>query len=202
MATPSSSTPSWLPASDSIGTPSCMSPPTPQLPLQAPADKTLSHVLLNPSLANSEVNVIVNNNSKYKDKELVASIHLMDGLRGQHGMAIRHLKNGTFYFLEPEWVTPKYPSPTHDNGLLIFIRGEHCGKYARRIHHRHGASGTLLILAIVQPVEGAADNLTGEQVSMIPDYLCTVTETKEKKNLNKNLMKTLRETYRKNNPRY
>ncbi len=126
----------------------------------------------------------------------------MDGLRGQYGMAIRYSKNGTSYSLEPEWVTPKYPSPTHDNGLLIFIRGEHCGKYARRIHHRHGASGALMILAIVQPVEGATDNITGEQVTISPDHLCTVTETKEKKILNKDLMKSLREAYRKNNSRH
>ena len=34
--------------------------------------------------------------------------------------------------LVPAWVSSKSPNPTHNNGLLIVIKGKHCGKYVRK----------------------------------------------------------------------
>ena len=61
------------------------------------------------------------------------------------------------------WVSSKSSNPTHNNGLLIVIKGEHCGKYVRNFHHRYheenGNKQPLIILAVVKKVEGTADNL-------------------------------------------
>jgi hypothetical protein len=98
------------------------------------------------------------------------------------------------------WVSSKSPNPTRDNGLLMVIRGEHCGKYVRRIHHRYheddGSRQALITLAVVKKVDGAADTLTGEQFELGPDSLCLAVETNEDKKLNANLMNLLRENAR------
>src|SRR5271155_956925 len=103
--------------------------------------------------------------------------------------------------LAPAWVSSKIPNPTRDNGLLIVVKGDHCGKYVRRIHHRHhednGDRQTFILLAVVKKVEGAADTLTGEQFELGPDSLCLACETNEDKKLNTNLMNSLRENARK-----
>ena len=87
------------------------------------------------------------------------------------------------------------PNPTQDNGLFMVVEGEHCSKYVRRIHHRHhednGNKQTLLILAVVEKTDGAADTLTGEQFELGPDSLCLAIETSEDKKLNANLMNSL-----------
>jgi hypothetical protein len=93
-------------------------------------------------------------------------------------------------------VTPKSPNPTRDNGILMVVKGDHCGKYVRRIHHRYhednGNKQALILLAVVEKVEGAADTLTGEQFKLDSDSLCIAVETKEEKKLNENLMNSLR----------
>jgi hypothetical protein len=83
----------------------------------------------------------------------------------------------------------------------MVVKGEHCGKYVRRIHHRYhennGDKHALVILAVVKKVDGAADILTGEQLELGPDSLCQASETNEDKKLNVNLMNSLRENARK-----
>lgn len=89
----------------------------------------------------------------------------------------------------------KSPNPTRDNGLLMVIKGEHCGKYVRRIHHRYHEDGNkqaIIILAVVKKVDGAADTLTGEQFELGSDSLCLAFETNVDKKLNANLMNSLR----------
>ena len=103
-----------------------------------------------------------------------------------------HIKYGTSYPLKPEWVTPKHLSPTHNNGLLIVIKGNHCSKYVRQIHHRHSDTETTINLAVVKKVEGSTDILTKERLELTPEYLSTVSESKSEKDLNKNLMKAIR----------
>jgi len=82
----------------------------------------------------------------------------------------------------------------------MVVKGEHCGKYVRRIHHRYhednGNKQALMILAVVEKVDGAADTLTGEQFDLGPDSLCIAVETKEDAKLNTNLMNSLREQAR------
>ena len=98
-------------------------------------------------------------------------------------------------------MSPKSPNPTRDNGILIVVKGEHCGKYVRRIHHRYheenGKKQALILLAVVKREAGAADTLTGEQVELSPDSVCVAIETNEEKKLNANLMISLREKARK-----
>ena len=69
----------------------------------------------------------------------------------------------------------KSPNPTHNNGLLMVIEGEHCIKYVRQIHHRYheddGGRQTLIILVVIKKANGAADILTGEQLELGPDSL-------------------------------
>ena len=83
----------------------------------------------------------------------------------------------------------------------MVVKGEHCGKYGRRIHHRYhednGNKQALVILAVVEKLDGAADTLTGEQFELGPDSLCLAFETNEARKLNANLMTSLRENARK-----
>ena len=96
---------------------------------------------------------------------------------------------------------PKSPNLTRDNGILMVVKGNHCDKYVRRIHHRYhednGDKQVIILLAVVNKVEGAADMLTGEQFELGPDSLCIAVETNEDRKLNVNLMNSLRENARK-----
>ena len=89
----------------------------------------------------------------------------------------------------------------HDNGLLLVVKGEHCSKYVRWIHHRYhrdnGNKQALIILAVIKKVDGAADILTGEQLELGPDLFCVAFETNKDKKLNANLMNSLRDNARK-----
>ena len=62
-----------------------------------------------------------------------------------------------------------------------------------RHHEDNGNKQTLILLAVVNKVDGAADMLTGEQLKLGPDSLCIAVETNEDKKLNANLMNALRE---------
>ena len=78
----------------------------------------------------------------------------------------------------------------------MVVKGNHCGKYVRRIHHRyyednHGNKQSLILLAVVKKVDGAVDMLTGEQLELSPDSLCIAVETNEDKKLIANLMNSL-----------
>ena len=54
-----------------------------------------------------------------------------------------------------------------------------------------GNKQTLILLAVINNVDGAADTLTGEQLELSPDSLCIAVETNEDKKLNANLMNSL-----------
>ena len=79
----------------------------------------------------------------------------------------------------------------------MVVKGNHCGKYVRRIHHRYhednGDKQAIILLAVVKKVEVAADTLTGEQFKLDPDSLCIAIETNEDRKLNANLMNSLQE---------
>jgi hypothetical protein len=141
--------------------------------------------------------VVVNDGGdSYKNREVPVCIAKIEGV-----VSIRHNVYNASKGLAPAWVTPKIPNPTRDNGILMVVKGEHCGKYVRRIHHRYhednGNQQALILLAVVEKVVGAADSLTGEQFELDSDSLCIAVETKEEKNLNAKLMNSLRENARK-----
>jgi hypothetical protein len=136
--------------------------------------------------------VNVDDGDTYKNRDVVVSIAKTEGV-----VSIRHQVYNSSRGLFPAWVSPKTPSATRDNGILMVVKGNHCGKYVRRIHHRYheenGNKQALILLAVVNKVDGAADTLTGEQLELSPDSLCIAVETEEDKKWNANLMNPLRE---------
>jgi hypothetical protein len=94
-------------------------------------------------------------------------------------------------------VTPKHPNPTRDNGLLVIIKGDHCGKYVRQIHHRYEGEKAVIILAVVNRVAGHVDRLRGEQLELDVSHLCFCQESKKDKGLNRSLVDALQEEARK-----
>ena len=108
-----SMSPAWNPSSH-------LSPVTNSLQADLDAEQAISssairfepqyqHVFLNPLLADKKLNAIVNG-GEYKQKLLEITVSIL-----QERVLLSHLKYGTSYPLKPEWVTPKHPSPTHDN---------------------------------------------------------------------------------------
>jgi hypothetical protein len=152
--------------------------------------------LLDERLVGAQLKVVVNDGETYKNREVAVSIAKVEGV-----VSIQHHTHSTSKGLAPAWVSSRSPNPTRDNGLLMAVEGEHCGKYVRRIHHRYdeenGSKQVLIILAVVKKVDGAPDILTGERLELGPDSLCLASETKEEKKLNANLMNSLREDARK-----
>ena len=114
------------------------------------------------------------------EKSVTISIAKVDGV-----VSIRHNIYNTLKGLAPAWVSPKSPNPTCDNGILMVVK---CGKYVRWIHHRYhdednGDKQVIILLAVVNKVEGAADTLTGEQFELGPDSLCIAVEMNKDRKL-------------------
>ena len=150
------------------------------------------HILLDSRLLNAQLRVVINGGNLNQKKEVTASIQCMD-----ERLSIRRHFYKKSEALLPNWVTPKFPNPTRDNGLLVVIKGEHCGKYVRRIHHRYVDEDAIVILSVVKRVAGHVDMLTGEQLELDVSYLCVCEESKEDKTRNRLLMNELREEARK-----
>jgi hypothetical protein len=110
----------------------------------------------------------------HKGKELSAFVKSTEGRLSFH-----RRKYNTLEYLSPEWVTPKYPNPKRENGLLIVIKGEHFGKFARRIYHHFVGDEVITTLAVVNRVVGQVDTLTGDQLEMDASYLCVCEESIE-----------------------
>jgi hypothetical protein len=179
-------TPAWNPPEDQPSSSSRIASKQPDRP---------QYPLLDERLVGTQLKVVVNGEN-YRNREVVVSIVKVDGV-----VSIRHQIYNASKGLAPSWVSSKNPNPTRDNGLLVVVQGEHCGKYVRRVHHRYhednGKKQVIIILAVVKRVDGAADTLTGEQLELDPDSLCLAFETTEDKKLNANLMNSLRENARK-----
>lgn len=209
---PLSSSPAWNPSSRTPqpnpdhSLASCSSSPSrdrfslsPQhSPIHSPASPGTStdlpeerHILLDSRLLNAQLRVVVNGGT-FNQKELTVSIQRMD----ERLSIQRHFYKSSAALL-PNWVTPKFPNPTRDNGLLVVIKGEHCGKYVRRIHHCYVDEDAIVTLSVVERVAGHVDMLTGEQLELDVSYLCVCEESKEDKTRNKLLMNELREEARK-----
>ena len=186
---PSSLTPAWNPCEEPLANNS-------QISSQPDRTQGSQHPLLDERLVGALLKVVVNDGDSYKDREVVVSI-----ARDGGAVSIRHHVYNASKGLAPAWVSSKKPNPLRDNGLLMVVKGEHCGKYVRRIHHRYhennGSKQAVVILAVVEKVEGAVDTLTGEQFELGPDSLCLAFESNEGRKLNANLMATLRENARK-----
>ena len=149
------------------------------------------HILLDSRLLNAQLRVVVTGGT-FNQKELTASVQCLD-----ERLSIQRCFYKSSKTLLPNWVTPKFPNPMCDNGLLVVIKGEHCGKYVRRIHHRYIDEEAIVILSVVTRVAGHVDVLTGEQLELDVSYLCVCEESKEDKTRNRLLMNELQEEARK-----
>jgi hypothetical protein len=147
------------------------------------------HLLVDPRLLGANLKVIVG--GPYNNKELNITI---ESVEGQTRMIYRHYKTSTA--LTPEWVTPKHPHATHDNGLLVVIKGEHCGKYVRRIYHRYVDEKPVMLLAVVNRMAGKADTLTEGRLELEASHLCLCLD-KDYRQENSRLMEGLRKEARK-----
>jgi len=67
---------------------------------------------------------------EHKGKDMVVTIAQVDG---QLSIQFSHYK--TSGFLPLEQVSPKHLNPMCDNGPLVVIEGEHCGKHVHQTHH-------------------------------------------------------------------
>lgn len=149
------------------------------------------HPLLDLRLVDAQLRVSVTG-GKFNKRELAVSVRSIEGR-----LSIRHQFYKSSEALLPDWVTPKYPNATRDNGLLVVIKGDHCGKFVRRIHHRYEDDQAIVILAIVNRVAGHVDRLSGEKLELDVSHLCVGEESKVDKELNRTLMDSLREEARK-----
>ena len=136
--------------------------------------------------------VVNDGGESYNNREVAVSISKVEGVvRIQH-----HVYNG-LRGLVPAWVSPKSPNPTRDNGILMVVKGNHCGKYVRRIHHRYdeenGNKQVFIKLAVVKKVDGAPNILTEERFNFGPTSLCLASKMSKEKKLNANLMNSLHE---------
>jgi len=102
-----------------------------------------THFFLNRRLTGATLKVVVNG-GEYKDKELDAYLVEVNGQ-----LIIRHNHYKSSIPLQHDWVTAKHPCPQRDKGLLVVIKGEHCGKYVRRIQHRNENEQAIMILAVM-----------------------------------------------------
>lgn len=158
----------------------------------ATATLPLAHPLLDPRLVGKSAWVSV---SAGPHPNPDATVFM--SLGQDNGVIIRQKWYNQLFHLKPEWVTIKQPSHTRDNGLLLVIRGDHCGKYVRRIHHYyHGSKHPIMRLAVVEHITDAADSLTEERIELPPDDLCQGFETEAEKKSNANLMTALRQAAR------
>lgn len=93
-------------------------------------------------------------------------------------------------------MTVMHPKAKGDNNLLVFLCGDHLGKFCCRIHHRDDISGPVSIyVAIVERHPDTGDSLSGEQVEAPMDHFGIVLETKVEKNSKDRLMDNLRKKW-------
>ncbi|KIJ90484.1 hypothetical protein K443DRAFT_15198 [Laccaria amethystina LaAM-08-1] len=187
-----SSTPAWDPSSRSpIATPDLVGPNI-QLGQQLVTQPSrVVHPLLDLRLVGKQFRVIANGGN-FKEKEIVVVIALISGQP-----SIRFNRYKTSETVLPEWVSLKHPNPKRDNGLLVVVQGEHCGKHVRRIHHRYQDEQLKMVVAVVNRMEGTADRHTGEKLELDANQLCVSFETTDEKKQNDTLMTALHEEARK-----
>jgi hypothetical protein len=132
-----------------------------------------------------------------KSKELVVFVREVE-----RKLVVCQLHYNAERHLDAKRLSLKHPSAARDNGLLVVIKGQHCGKLVRRISHRYesdnGRKRDIMLLAVVTQREGSADELTGEQLELDVEDLCLGSETLEEKRRNDNLMTAVRQQARKN----
>lgn len=156
-----------------------------------PQQQSLAHPLLNSRLIGTKMKVLVTS-GECKGKEMAVIVAQVDG---QLSVRFSHYK--TSGSLPVEEISPKHPNPMRDNGLLVVIEGDHCGKHVHQIHHRYEDGRPIVIVAVINQLEDGQESLSGECLEFSPDELCVGHETKEEKQQNDGLMSDLRKEARK-----
>jgi len=90
-----------------------------------------SHPFLDRRLIGANLKAIVDGEG-HKNKEMVITVADFE-----ERLCICYTHYNTPRLLQPASIMPKHPSVTQDNSLLFVIKGEHCGKLVRRIHHQY-----------------------------------------------------------------
>jgi hypothetical protein len=88
------------------------------------------------------------------------------------------------------------PNPTCHEGLLVVIKGEHTGTFLRRVTHEGKGDDCLAVCQVVRLREGSADEVTAVTLKMQAGNLASVVESKEKKALNRDILKAERDAVR------
>ena len=152
----------------------------------------IEHVLFDPRLLGIKLKVKFTGGAhKNKETDIASSI-----VGGQPVLPFMFYKTRINY--PPKWVSIVPPNPTQDEGLLVIIKGEHCGKLVHRVHFRYGSDNIPIAdLTVVHHSGGAKDSLTGEQLELMADDLGSVAKALSDKALNRDLMTALRTKHRK-----
>ena len=94
---------------------------------------------------------------EHKGKEMAVAVVQVDG---QISEWFSHYKMSGF--LPPEQISPKHPNPMHNNGLLVVIEGDHCGKHVHQIHHQYEDGQSIVIVTVINWLEDGQVSLLGE----------------------------------------
>ena len=96
--------------------------PTASSSVAGSSQMAVTHPLLDKCLIGAPLRVKVTGGI-YNDSDLAVLIVEVEGC-----LAIQHDLKNKSKILPSYWVTPTQPNPRRDNGLLVVIKGDHCGK--------------------------------------------------------------------------
>ncbi|KAF9044268.1 hypothetical protein BJ165DRAFT_1528826 [Panaeolus papilionaceus] len=148
-------TPPWNPKA--IAAPLWLPLPSLSTSLHAAIPPALSHPLLNRHLLNVPLKVKLTGGS-FNGMDVVTSLKDISGTLGLFYIAQN--KNTP---IQPSWVTLRHPNPRRDNGLLVVVEGEHCGRFVHWIRHVDWTGvGMIIIVALMEHVAGQQDKIAGE----------------------------------------
>lgn len=204
---PSSSTPTWnLPSSmpgastssvlsctlsTSSASPKAIEEPALAPPLcPTPTPTPPAHVLLDPRLEGIKVAAKVTGDGR-TNKPMTVWGAVVFGQR-----KIVHSVNKALKDLTGSSVILDVPNPTRHEGLLVVIKGEHTGTFVRRVTHEGKGDNCLAICRVVTRREGSADQVTATTLKMWAGNLASVVESKEKRTLNRDILKAERDAVR------
>lgn len=146
------------------------------------------HILLKNSLVGAQL-IVKADGGSFCNEEIFVEVYRED----QGILSLRQFttRSKQMHTIDARLISPTHPSVKHDIGLLVIIEGTHCGKFARRVHHRNNN----LIVTVVARNEESPDTIVGDEIELNQSDICIAYETKKQKNMNRSLMKKARDIY-------
>lgn len=131
---------------------------------------------------------VVVNGENFNNKEMVIFVE-----KGENGPIVRYTHYKQTKTLPVEWVSIKHPNLTRDDSLILIVKGDHCGKFVRRIHHKYenGQSQAIPILRVVNCQANTPEVLTDEDIELDMSFLCLAAESTKERKAGDGLMKSL-----------